>query len=247
MYNIFSKVDPFEVLYNALALEFVYHMDEKFVNLIWWDHDRRFLKAGVMEIVIQGQLNISALGSSKIFTKLYGVAKRKLLTACDNDSRLLNSTVQSNIDREDINFMDKSELHDYFVTKKLKENALSQHQFIKKSVGFGKFGEGMKILQNICNRQQHGGIFDRHRSCYTWSRWDKILFLADVSEIDELFEKDANGNQIIRMELERIKSKKEKPFRNFVKDEGILEFDEYVKKRKADVLSGEIRFVVKWK
>uniref|UniRef100_A0A7S2NW82 Uncharacterized protein n=1 Tax=Leptocylindrus danicus TaxID=163516 RepID=A0A7S2NW82_9STRA len=238
LYNIFSKVDPFEVLYNAIALEFVYLMDENYVSLTWWDHDRRFLKAGVMEVALQGQVNITALACSKEFARLFDVAQRIVLEACENDSWLLNSVSQSNVDSENIKYMDKSELHDYFVTKKLKENSLWNHEFIKQPVDFGSFGKSLDSLHNIFSGQHRSTIFDRYRSFRTWSRWNKVLFIAEIPKVDELFEKDANGNQIIQMELERRKATEEEPFRNFDRDVGTLDFDEFVKKRKADVLSG---------
>jgi len=42
--NIIQAADPFEVLLNALALEFVGQIDEEFANSKWWDNDRRWIR-----------------------------------------------------------------------------------------------------------------------------------------------------------------------------------------------------------
>merc|ERR1712038_1316117 len=56
----------------------------------------------------------------------------------------------------------------------------------------------------------------------TWSRWNKILFLAPVPNIDDLFEVNDKGSMVLSEELDFITPTKLRPFINFFpEDDGL--------------------------
>jgi len=58
---IFNTDDLLDVILNCIALEFVASIDEGFVVSAWWDPNNRWLKAGAMELVIRGNLELTVL------------------------------------------------------------------------------------------------------------------------------------------------------------------------------------------
>jgi len=50
-------------------------------------------------------------------------------------------------------------------------------------------------------------------------RWNKVLFLAPVPDLDDLFETDESGNTALRHSLGTIVHTKDEPFANFYPDE----------------------------
>ena len=60
--------DTLDIVFNALAIEFVHQLDEMIVNSSWFDPDFRLLKAGAVELVIRRYLNLHQL---KALAKAY--------------------------------------------------------------------------------------------------------------------------------------------------------------------------------
>lgn len=59
---LFTYENPWDIVLNALAVEFIKDIDESFTSTIAYDTDYRYLKAGAIEMVINRFLdNVSAL------------------------------------------------------------------------------------------------------------------------------------------------------------------------------------------
>jgi len=54
---IFRSEEPLDILLNCVAMEFVTSIDEEFVHCSWWDPDMRYLKAGIVEMVVNYYIN----------------------------------------------------------------------------------------------------------------------------------------------------------------------------------------------
>uniref|UniRef100_A0A6U5DEU0 Uncharacterized protein n=1 Tax=Corethron hystrix TaxID=216773 RepID=A0A6U5DEU0_9STRA len=55
----------------------------------------------------------------------------------------------------------------------------------------------------------------RFEEFYTWSRWNKLLFLSPVPDLDFFFESAEEGGYSLSHLLENIKHTEKKPFSNF--------------------------------
>lgn len=62
-------------------------------------------------------------------------------------------------------------------------------------------------------------VFMNFKDYRTWSRWNKVLFLAPVPDLDNLFETDESGNVVLCSSLSTIVHHEKKPFANFYPDE----------------------------
>jgi len=93
------------------------------------------------------------------------------------------------------------------------ENALREYRSPRVDYNFSR-----KLLRYICPFLEQREVFRRFEDYYTWSRWDKLLFLSPIPDLDELFECDDEGYSLSRG-LENIKHTSEKPFVNFHPEE----------------------------
>lgn len=246
IFNILNQASPTDVVLNALALEFVNKIDEEYAKSVWWDPNKRWLKAGVMEVVMQGVLRFRVIRSARMFADTYGVTEEEVLLACDDDTNLLYNVSLSCNDNDDVDFKDDSELFEHFCMKtSMKETKTEEvkYEFQKRQRVFGapdqKFFQlfkyaasavKLKPLETLC-------IFDRHGGYRTWSRWKMVLFIPAVPKLDDLFEDNADGVPIVKKVLEKVKHKAETPFYNFSTDASLVDPQKALRKRQRKVLS----------
>lgn len=142
------------------------------------DPNKRWLKAGVMEVVMQGVLRFRVIRSARLFADTYGVTEEEVLLACDDDTNLLYNVSLSCNDNDDVDFKDDSELFEHFCMKtSMKETKTEEvkYEFQKRQRVFGapdqKFFQlfkyaasavKLKPLETLC-------IFDRHGGKYLFS------------------------------------------------------------------------------
>jgi len=67
IFNILNQASPTDVVLNALALEFVFKIDEEYAKSVWWDPNKRWLKAGIIEVAMQSTLRFRVLRSARLF------------------------------------------------------------------------------------------------------------------------------------------------------------------------------------
>lgn len=190
--NILNEANPTDVILNALALEFVFTLDEVFANAVWWDPGRRWLKAGVMEVFIQSSFQFRALQSSRLFSDLYDIDEKLVEKVCDGDDSLLYDVRVSRDDRSNIEFMNHSDKFQFYCQRKATEMSADNFlEFTKYSHVFGsleQFLEGCisTILHTFRFKPTYEGfgVFYRLQYYQTWSRWKKVLFLGTIPNID---------------------------------------------------------------
>lgn len=237
LYNILNQASPVEVILNALALEFVFKIDEEYAIADWWDPSRRWYKASAMETFIQSKFESRVLKSPRLFSDKYGMDSWEV-KAVVGDGELLCDVALSKEDRMNIGFMNHTELFEHFCRIRAVEmNQAQFDEFVKPSVVFGGLEQVLyktfalmkkysllSIIKNclgigkdLGSSHEGFGVFYRLQDFQTWSRWRKVLFLASIPKVEELFEKNKYGDDIVKKELER-RSKDDQPIANFQKD-----------------------------
>ena len=192
LYNILNQASPTEVLLNALALEFVFNLDEAYQTTVWWDNEKRWLKAGVIEIYLQSMFDFRSLKSRKQFQEYYGFSEDAVGICFDDDSRLFCNKWQARSDCNNLIFMDHNEKFEYFVTEKYAKEygcSLAYEKFKKPSVMFGLIEKiFLKTWFSLTHQlDTEYGIFNRLNSYRTWSRWNKALFCGSIPNADGKF------------------------------------------------------------
>jgi len=181
--NIITAPAPFEVLLNALALEFVGTIDEEFAQSTWWDADRRWIRAGGVSIALQAHIDKKTLKSSKRFSEKFGinhnVLKFKFGTDVEDTSFLKNKQLALE-DSADISLMSTSDRVEFdlaALAKKL-DNAEAINYNMKQPVYFGGFDK------HILGTKAVKPLFMRYIDYRTWSMWSEVLYLADVPKLE---------------------------------------------------------------
>ena len=176
--NIIQAADPFEVLLNSLALEFVGTIDEQFAQSKWWDPDRRWIRAGGVSIQIQASIEKKVLKSAEDFSARYNIPYTKLVEAVGKDAikkgkKFLKNREIAEKDSRKLTYLsqgDRVENDLSNLAKKL-NNTEAIEYIVKDKVYFGSpdrylLGNGVKPL------------FFRYVDYRTWSLWHSVLFLA---------------------------------------------------------------------
>jgi len=246
IFNILNQASPTEVVLNALALEFVFRIDEEYAKSVWWDPGRRWLKAGTIEITMQSVLETRVLSSPRLFSDKYGISVDEILVMCDDNDHLLYDADSSRHDRKNINCFDDTELFEYFSQKRAesKKCAEIKQEFTKLSRIFGKPEQHLLDLQRLvlkffCSRDFNFnlGVFNRHINYRTWSRWEKVLYLSKIPNVSNLFEMNSDNLPIIKKELEKIKHTSAKPFSNFSPNSTAYDANKALRRRQYQVLT----------
>ena len=164
------------VVLNALAIEFVYDFDKEIGRSHWYDPDRRFIRAGTIEMVLREELLLEPFYTNKLLCDMY-----------DIDEQVYAQEVGGPLKNADLAAMDV--VNPMYITPKDKlwracavvaleeNNEEAIWQFDEKPSYFGIVDRYLK--------PKLGGIFNRYEPYCTWSRWDKVLWLPEVPEIGQ--------------------------------------------------------------
>ncbi|GMH60248.1 hypothetical protein TrST_g4495 [Triparma strigata] len=74
LFILFNTDSVIEIVLNCIALEFVSDMDEEFAQSLWWDYDRRWIRAGCVELLLNKEIERKKLRDIRSIVKDYGVA-----------------------------------------------------------------------------------------------------------------------------------------------------------------------------
>ena len=114
LYNILNQASPTDVILNALALEFVFSIDEVFARMAWWDSSRRWLKAGMIEVYIQSQFGYRTLIDNRLFSQKYKIESWEIDRVVDMKGTLLYDCNVSREDRMNFKYMSHTEVFEHF-------------------------------------------------------------------------------------------------------------------------------------
>ncbi|GMH93194.1 hypothetical protein TrVE_jg9571 [Triparma verrucosa] len=73
LFILFNTDSVIEIVLNCIALEFVSDMDEEFAQSLWWDFDRRWIRAGCIELLLRKEIERKKLRDYRSIVKDYGV------------------------------------------------------------------------------------------------------------------------------------------------------------------------------
>ena len=142
-----------------------------------------------MEVFIQNTFQFRALQSARMFSDLYDIEERAVEKACKGDKFLLHNADVARKDRDDPQYMNHSERYEFYCRRKAAElNNQYFDEFTKPCVMFGKpeqilFDFLSKFYDNL-GAFDGFGLFYRLQQYQTWSRWNKVLYLGKIPNVD---------------------------------------------------------------
>ena len=176
LFILFLTTTTIDVILNALALDFVSGFDEDIAKTDWYDPDRRFYRAAILETILRGELHLEPMEFPKTLCKMFEI---DLDVYEEKIGHSIYDPKQANIDTSNPMFMspkDKLWLASAQAAELLKrKDAIIQ--FEESTTYFG-------IVDSIL-KPKHG-IFHRYDEYCTWSRWDILLFLPKLPDPEVL-------------------------------------------------------------
>lgn len=163
--------------HHSLALEFVHQLDEELAKGGWYDPGGRWIRAGAVELVFRIVLDLDALTNWRVFCANFDISHETYRDALDGKTRSLKAYRQGRRDARDPHYMSKKDRYYARAAKiahKLR-NAYAEWYFKEDVVLFGMF-DNIFFKLGVLDT----GVFSRFRSFCVWSRWSKLLFVANV-------------------------------------------------------------------
>jgi len=230
MFNLFIILhtdNAIEVLLDALAFIFVAKIDEEIVQSSHWDPNNRWITAGAIQVVTARIIRFRSLGSPEAFSTTYGIPLQTVIEACDEDENVFKNREVANSDANDVNLVTKEErvLHLFRdIAKEIgNKNALDEYR--KPTKYFGVLGSFLGTLGLITP------IFMKYTCYCTWSRWQKVLYLAPVPDLNNLL----NGD-----DLDDIVPSRAQPFANYYPSEDGVSWKKLFVRHTIAVLKNEL-------
>lgn len=151
------------------------------------------------------------MSSPSLFAENYGIDEESLRNACDHDKTFLQNLKLAQEDEMNPVYLTKEErvLNVFREVAKENNNTNAMDEYKKPRVYFG-------VIETMMGRLGYASpVFMNFTSYRTWSRWSKILFLAPVPDLDNLFESDEGGNSVLSSYLGVIEPTKDRNFANY--------------------------------
>lgn len=170
MWILFNVTDPFEILGSVIFFEFLFDLDEELANSIWFDRGKRFLKAGLVGLILQQTVQQEYSHTRDSYMEK--VAKESSMTAdemeefckrCD-DAKLPN----------DAAFLGSSE-PDEMVELLVMEERVSQLRSMDSKTSVQHIGETKPRVYFSGFFASDSPMFERHSNLRAWTQWEKLL------------------------------------------------------------------------
>jgi len=180
--------DATDLILNALAIEFIHTLDEEIVDTSWWDPTKRFLKAGSVELTIRSTLRLHYVSDWRSFCKAFEVeedAYQKALFGFSSLSlkdRAVATEDMGNpdnaVDNEDVWWLQLAAL----AVETRNARALAFFEGLPATFERVSLRKIARAALNWFSPRSHGVvgpdiIFGRYSKYYTWSKWEKVMFL----------------------------------------------------------------------
>lgn len=195
IFVLFNISDPFEILGSLLFFEFLDDLDEDIARSAWWDADKRYIRAGVVGLILQSTVEQTASGTKKAFVKKFSSSMSKqhekvfiknieekqlpdgssFLRAHESDQKIQLLTIQEEVE---------------MIREQEKVRVLGEeYRDQKERVSFGG------ILSS------GAPIFERHERFRAWSQWEEVLFCCPTPTLVPRSYKEGTKLQLIDSDL----------------------------------------------
>jgi len=167
---LFNVSDPFELLGSVIIFEFLIDLDEEFANSKWWDRGQRFLKAGLVGLILQQTLQQDSTNTRQSYFEK--VAKETHMN--DNDIDELNKRCDDAKIPSDSAFLGRNE-PDELIQLLVMEEKVSQLRSMDSKTSIQHiFGEKPRVYFSSFFGSDKP-LFERHTKLRAWSQWEKLL------------------------------------------------------------------------
>mmetsp|Transcript_26845 Transcript_26845/g.50881 ORF Transcript_26845/g.50881 Transcript_26845/m.50881 type:complete len:1098 (+) Transcript_26845:151-3444(+) len=209
IYILFNTEAVIDIVLNCIALEFVSEMDEQFVQSTWWDEDKRWIRAGCVELLLRKEIETMKLLDYEIIVRDYGVEMKDIEDMIDpNNEEVVQGKIRdgAHASFKKKGFRNKRKAYEDCVNAKLRESPYMKNliklrqivqdmenprpqavrEFVKKRKEFGWLAKVYNQMHKTLFREERKSetaMFWKFEKYRTWSYWTYLLYCEDNNEI----------------------------------------------------------------
>lgn len=170
MWILFNVTDPFEILGSVIFFEFLFDLDEDVANSEWWDKRKRFLKVGVVGLIMQVTVQQEDTFTRDAYLKKVG----KELSLTEEEIQDLNQKWEDAGLPSGAAFLGSNEADEMIQLLTMAERVKVLRQMDGKASVRYLVAENPKVFfSGIFGSDS--ALFQRHSKLRAWSQWEKIL------------------------------------------------------------------------
>eukprot|EP00934_Nitzschia_sp_Nitz4_P006971 Nitzschia sp. Nitz4//scaffold174_size87051//69494//71894//NITZ4_005120-RA/size87051-snap-gene-0.116-mRNA-1//-1//CDS//3329538905//6961//frame0 len=182
MFNIwilFNVSDPFELLGSVIIFEFLFDLDEEIAGAPWWDGENRFLKAGIISIIIQNTIRRDSVEHTEAYFDMLG----ETLTPQEREEAQENLR-QAGIP-EDFCFLYGTEDEEGGALSTVSERVERLRNLESKaSLSGTKVSDESNWWEQFLDPLAWDQtVFEAHQDLRAWSQWEILLFSFPVPKL----------------------------------------------------------------
>lgn len=180
MWILFNVNDPFEVLGSVVFFEFLFTLDEEIAASSWWDDRFRFLKAGVVGMIMQSTIRREHSINRRLYVERLGTVlteneRKKILHEMEkrgipDDKTFLR--VGDDDDDEDMELLTIAEL--------VERNRASESRAALPEEYYFSDSRKPKVYFSLAS---DCAMFERHCDLRAWKQWETLLFIFPTPDL----------------------------------------------------------------
>ena len=172
MWILYNVNDPFEVIGSVVFFEFLFTLDEEIAASSWWDDRFRFLKAGVVGIIMQSTIRREFSTSPKLYVERLGTVltpneKKRILHEMDEKDLPNDETFLRGTDHDD-------DMELLTIAELVERNRASESRAALRDDYYYSNARKPRVYFSLAS---DCAMFERHRDLRAWKQWESILFL----------------------------------------------------------------------
>jgi hypothetical protein len=170
MWILFNVTDPFEILGSVIFFEFLFDLDEDVANSEWWDKRKRFLKAGVVGLIMLATVQQEDTHTRQAYLKKVG----KELSLTEEEIEDLDQKCEDAGLPSGAAFLGSNEADEMMQLLTMAERVTVLRQMDgKASVKYLLAQKPKVYFTGIFGSDS--ALFQRHSKLRAWSQWEKLL------------------------------------------------------------------------
>lgn len=170
MWILYNVSDPFEILGSVIFFEFLFDLDEELANSQWFDRGKRFLRAGLVGLILQQTIQQEHTYTRDTFMKK--IASEISMT--DEEMQQLCKRCDAANIPAGSSFLGTNE-PDEIIQLLVMEERVSQLRSMDSKTSIRRVeGEKPRVyFSGIFGSDS--AMFERHANLRAWSQWEKLL------------------------------------------------------------------------
>lgn len=178
MFILFNSRDAFDILSSVVIFQLLFNLDEEIAASEWWDKDGRWMKAGIIEMILQISIRREFTHSWDLyhgqFARSLTPAERQELQKRFHAAAFTDNT-----------FLVGSENYETITLLTVRERIEQKRWQEAAKRGIVKIPELEKQDVYFGGLMKYGisAVFQKHEKYRAWSQWEQLLFLFPVPSL----------------------------------------------------------------